>query len=150
MIMFVVGGANLFGWILTNAQVPHKLGLYFAGLTTNPLVFLMLVNLLLLFIGTLINASAAVVILTPILLPVALSLGIDPLFFGVMMVVNLAIGCITPPVGLDLFVVSAITKIPIETVTREVTPYLCALLADLVLITYFQDIILIVPRMLGG
>jgi C4-dicarboxylate transporter DctM subunit len=110
----------------------------------------MLVNLLLLFIGTLINASAAVVILTPILLPVALSLGIDPLFFGVMMVVNLAIGCITPPVGLDLFVVSAITKIPIETVTREITPYLCALLADLVLITYFQDIILIVPRMLGG
>ena len=150
MIMFVVGGANLFGWILTNAQVPHKLGLYFAGLTTNPLVFLMLVNLLLLFIGTLINASAAVVILTPILLPVALSLGIDPLFFGVMMVVNLAIGCITPPVGLDLFVVSAITKIPIETVTREITPYLCALIADLLLITYFQDIILIVPRMLGG
>jgi C4-dicarboxylate transporter DctM subunit len=150
MIMFVVGGANLFGWILTNAQVPHRLGLYFTTLTSNPLVFLMLVNVLLLFVGTLINASAAVVILTPILLPVALSMGIDPLFFGVMTVVNLAIGCITPPVGLDLFVVSAITKIPIEKVTREVMPYLGVLLLDLLLITYFQDIILVIPRTFGG
>lgn len=150
MIMFVVGGANLFGWILTNAQVPHKLGLAFANLTDSPIVFLMLVNLLLLFMGTLVNASAAVVILTPILLPVALTMGINPIFFGVMMVVNLAIGCITPPVGLDLFVVSSITRIPIETVTREVMPYLLVLLADLLILTYFPDIIMFLPNVLGG
>ncbi|MDR0339213.1 MAG: TRAP transporter large permease, partial [Desulfovibrio sp.] len=119
MIMFVVGGANIFGWILTNAQVPHQLGLMFTNITDNPIVFLMLVNVLLLVIGTLVNASAAVVILTPILLPVALQLGIDPLFFGVLMVVNLAIGCITPPVGLDLFVVSSITGISIDAVTKK-------------------------------
>ena len=150
MIMFVVGGANLFGWILTNAQIPHKLGLAFANLTDSPIVFLMLVNILLLFMGTLVNASAAVVILTPILLPVALTMGINPIFFGVMMVVNLAIGCITPPVGLDLFVVSSITRIPIETVTREVMPYLLVLLADLLILTYFPDIIMFLPNVLGG
>ncbi len=150
MIMFVVGAANLFGWILTNAQVPHKLGAAFANFTDSPIIFLMLVNLLLLFMGTLVNASAAVVILTPILLPVALSMGINPVFFGVMMVVNLAIGCITPPVGLDLFVVSSITRIPIETVTREVMPYLFVLLADLVVLTYFPDIIMFIPRVFGG
>ncbi len=78
----------------------------------------MAMNILLLIAGTLVNASAAVVILTPIFLPVAMTLGIDPLFFGVLMVVNLAIGCITPPVGLDLFVASAISKVPIERVVK--------------------------------
>jgi C4-dicarboxylate transporter DctM subunit len=110
----------------------------------------MLVNVLLLFMGTLINASAAVVILTPILLPIALTMGINPVFFGVMMVVNLAIGCITPPVGLDLFVVSSITKIPIERVTREIMPYLLVLLGDLLVVTYFPDFVMFLPNLLGG
>lgn len=148
MIMFVVGAANLFGWILTNAQVPHMLAASFATLTDSPLVFLMLVNVLLLFIGTLINASAAVVILTPILLPVAIGLGIDPMFFGVLMVVNLAIGCITPPVGLDLFVVASITGISIDKVTAKVMPYLLMLLVDLVLLTYFPSIITFLPELM--
>ncbi len=148
MIMFVVGAANLFGWILTNAQVPHMLAASFATLTDSPLVFLMLVNVLLLFIGTLINASAAVVILTPILLPVALGLGIDPMFFGVLMVVNLAIGCITPPVGLDLFVVASITGISIDKVTAKVMPYLLMLLVDLVIPTYFPSIITFLPALM--
>ena len=148
MIMFVVGAANLFGWILTNAQVPHMLAESFAHITTNPLVFLMLVNVLLLFIGTLINASAAVVILTPILLPVALGMGIDPMFFGVLMVINLAIGCITPPVGLDLFVVSSMTGISIDKVTAKVMPYLLMLLVDLVIFTWFPSIITFLPEMM--
>lgn len=148
MIMFVVGAANLFGWILTNAQVPHMLAESFAHITTNPIVFLMLVNVLLLFIGTLINASAAVVILTPILLPVALGMGIDPMFFGVLMVINLAIGCITPPVGLDLFVVSSITGISIDKVTAKVMPYLLMLLVDLVIFTWFPSIITFLPEMM--
>jgi C4-dicarboxylate transporter DctM subunit len=150
MIMFVVGAANLFGWVLTSAQIPHKLGAAFGAMTSSPVVFLMLVNVLLLFIGTLVNASAAVVILTPILLPIALSMGINPVFFGVLMVVNLAIGCITPPVGLDLFVVSSITRIPIERVTREVIPYLVMLLVDLVILTYCPSIIMFLPNVLGG
>lgn len=148
MIMFVVGAANVFGWILTNAQVPHALAQSFAHMTNSPIVFLILVNVLLLFIGTLINASAAVVILTPILLPVALTMGIDPMFFGVLMVVNLAIGCITPPVGLDLFIVSSITGISIDKVTAKVMPYLLILLADLLLLTYVPSIITFLPNLL--
>lgn len=148
MIMFVVGAANLFGWILTNAQVPHMLAESFTNLTSSPLVFLMLVNVLLLFIGTLINASAAIVILTPILLPVALGLGIDPVFFGVLMVINLAIGCITPPVGLDLFVVSSITGISIDKVTVKVVPYLLVLLGVLVIFTWFPSIITFMPALM--
>ncbi len=148
MIMFVVGAANVFGWILTWAQVPHMLAQTFATITDNPFVFLMLVNVLLLFIGMLVNASAAVVIVTPILLPVAVGLGIDPLFFGVLMVVNLAIGCITPPVGLDLFVVSSITKISIDQITVKVMPYLLTLLGALIVMTYFPPIITFLPNMM--
>ena len=148
MIMFVVGGANVFGWILTSAQVPHQLGAAFTRLTDSPLVFLMLVNVLLLIVGTLVNASAAVVILTPILLPTVLNLGIDPLFFGVLMVVNLAIGCITPPVGLDLFIVSSITGLSIDAVTRKVIPYLLILIADLLILTYFPAIITFLPELM--
>ncbi len=148
MIMFVVGASNVFGWILTWAQVPHSLAMQFATITDNPFVFLMMVNVLLLFIGTLVNASAAVVIVTPILLPVAVGLGIDPLFFGVLMVVNLAIGCITPPVGLDLFVVSSITKISVDQITVKVMPYLIMLLVTLVIMTYFPPIITFLPHLM--
>jgi C4-dicarboxylate transporter DctM subunit len=147
MIMFVVGGANVFGWILTNAQVPHHLAQLFTRLTSDPIVFLMLINLLLLALGTLVNASAAVVIVTPILLPVAIQLGIDPLFFGVLMVVNLAIGCITPPVGLDLFVVASIAGVSIDGVTKKILPYLAILLIDLVILTYFPGIITFLPKL---
>lgn len=148
MIMFVVGAANLFGWILTTAQVPHMLAEGFANLTSSPLIFLLLVNVLLLFIGTLINASAAIVILTPILLPVALGLGIDPVFFGVLMVINLAIGCITPPVGLDLFVVSSISGVSIDKVTVKVVPYLLMLLGTLLVFTWFPSIITFLPAVI--
>jgi len=117
-------------------------------MTTSPILFLLMMNVLLLIIGTLINASAAVIILTPIFLPVAIQLGIDPLFFGVLMVVNLAIGCITPPVGLDLFVASAITDIPVERVMKAVFPYLMVLLIDLLILTLCPDIITFLPELL--
>lgn len=148
MIMFVVGGANIFGWILTSAQVPHKLAAGFAAITNSPGVFLMLVNVLLLALGTLVNASAAVVIVTPILLPVAISMGIDPMFFGVLMVVNLAIGCITPPVGVDLFVASSIAGVSMDDITKKILPYLAALLFVLVLLTYCPAIITFLPDLI--
>jgi C4-dicarboxylate transporter DctM subunit len=148
MIMFIVGAAKVFGWMLTNLEIPHHIGEFIVSLTTSPAMFLLMMNLLLLFIGTLINASAAVVILTPIFLPVALKLGIDPLFFGVLMVVNLAIGCITPPVGLDLFVASAITKVPLEKVIRASIPYLVALLGALLVMTLCPPIITFLPNLL--
>ena len=148
LIMFIVGAAKVFGWMLTNLEIPHHIGAYIVSITTSPVMFLVMMNILLLVIGTLINASAAVVILTPIFLPVAEKLGIDPLFFGVLMVVNLAIGCITPPVGLDLFVASAITKVPLERVMKASLPYLFALLASLVVFTLVPSIITVLPNLL--
>ncbi|MCG8571221.1 MAG: TRAP transporter large permease [Spirochaetes bacterium] len=149
LIMFIVGAAKVFGWMVTYLEIPHRLGAFIVSITDSTLFFLLAMNVLLLILGTLVNASAAVIILTPIFLPVAIQLGIDPLFFGVLMVVNLAIGCITPPVGLDLFVASAITKVPLDRVIRSVIPYLGALLVDLLLFTLFSDIITVLPRLLG-
>jgi C4-dicarboxylate transporter DctM subunit len=149
LIMFIVGAAKVFGWMLTNLEIPHRLGLYIISITTSPVIFLMVMNVLLLIIGTLVNASAAVIILTPIFLPVAMQLGIDPLFFGVLMVVNLGIGCITPPVGLDLFVASAIADVPLERVMRAVLPYLFILIVDLLIFTFFPVIITFLPNLLG-
>ncbi len=148
LIMFIVGASKVFGWMLTNLEIPHRLGAYIISITTSPVVFLMVMNVLLLIMGTLVNASAAVVILTPIFLPVAIQLGIDPLFFGVLMVVNLAIGCITPPVGLDLFVASAIAEVPLERVVKASLPFLAVLLVDLVILTFFPSIITFLPYML--
>lgn len=148
MIMLLVGAANVFGWLLTNLQIPHAIAEFVVSITSSPLMFLLAMNVLLLVAGTMVNASAAVVILTPIFLPVAKTLGIDPLFFGVLMVVNLAIGCITPPVGLDLFVASAITKVPIERVMAASLPYLYALLATLLVLTMFPWFITVLPNLL--
>jgi len=148
LIMFLVGAAKVFGWLMTNLQIPHHIGEAVIAFTASPLAFLMIMNVLLLVLGTLVNASAAVVILTPIFLPVALSMGIDPLHFGVVMVVNLAIGCITPPVGLDLFVASAITKVPLEKVMKATLPYLGALIVTLLFITAIPEISLFLPNIL--
>jgi len=148
LIMFLVGAANVFGWVITNLQIPQQVASFVVSITSSPIVFLLAMNVLLLFIGTLVNASAAVVILTPIFLPVAITLGIDPLFFGVLMVVNLAIGCITPPVGLDLFVASAIAKVPIERVMKATLPYLYALLVVLIILTIFPWFITVLPSLL--
>ena len=148
LIMFIVGAAKVFGWMLTNLEIPHHIGAYVVSLTSSPFLFLLMMNVLLLVIGTMINASAAVVILTPIFLPVALQLGIDPLFFGVLMVVNLAIGCITPPVGLDLFVASAICKVPLERVMRASLPYLYALLVVLLMLTSLPILTTFLPSLL--
>ena len=145
MIMLLVGAANVFGWMLTNLMIPHRLGEFVVSLTSSPITFLMAMNVVLLIAGTMVNASAAVVILTPIFLPVAITLGIDPLFFGVLMVVNLAMGCITPPVGLDLFVASAICNVPIEKVMKASLPYLYALLVTLVILTMFPWFITVLP-----
>ncbi|MBN2875956.1 MAG: TRAP transporter large permease subunit [Spirochaetales bacterium] len=134
--------------MLSNLRIPQQLAETFMSADMPPILFLAIVNVLFLIAGTMVNASSAIVILTPIVLPIALGLGIDPVFFGVLMVVNLAIGTITPPVGLDLFVASAITKIPIERLIKVIMPYLLVMLADLVILTYIPDVILFLPNLL--
>jgi len=148
VIMFIIATAKVFGWILTNAEIPQKIGAFVTTIAPNEYIFLLYINIILLIIGTMVNPSAAVVILTPILLPVALQFGINPIFFGVLMVVNLAIGNVTPPVGLDLFVVSAVTKISIDRIARAMLPYLIILIIDLIIVTYVPGIIMLIPTFL--
>ncbi len=147
-IMIIMNAAGLFSWLLTNEQVPVRLANFFVSLTSQPIVYLILVNILLLFAGMILNPSAAVTILAPILVPVAMKFGINPVYFGVLMVSNLAIGSLTPPVGTGLFVSSSIAGIPIERVAKATMPYLIILLIDLVFLTAFPGIITFLP-MLG-
>jgi C4-dicarboxylate transporter DctM subunit len=149
VIMFIIAAAKIFGWILTNAEIPQQIAAYVTSIAPNKYVFLILMNILLLILGTMINPSAATIIIAPIMLPVALEFGIDPVFFGVLMIVNLAIGNITPPVGLDLFVVSAVTKISINRIARAMVPYLMILLVDLLIVTFIPQIIMFLPNLFG-
>ena len=140
-IMIIMNAAGLFSWLLTREQVPVKIANLFIALTENPLIFLLLVNILLLIVGMLLNPSAAVTILAPILVPVAMKFNVDPVFFGVLMVSNLAIGSLTPPVGTGLFVASSISGIPIERVAKATLPFFLILVVDIIIITLFPSLV---------
>lgn len=113
------------------------------------MVYLLLVNIFLLIVGCLMNAAAAIVIFTSILYPTAMSFGIDPVLFGIIVCVNLSIGTVTPPLGVDLFIASAITKVSIERIVMMIWPFILVLLLDLMLITYFPPVSLFLVRLLG-
>jgi C4-dicarboxylate transporter DctM subunit len=146
-IMLLVANASLFSWILTAEGIPQKVADGIQYLTQNPYIVLFWINLLLLFIGCIMETLATIIILVPVLLPLVKSLGIDPLHFGVVMVVNLSIGLATPPVGVNLFVASGIAKISLEKISKAVWLFLVALLVPLALITYIPQISLWVPRL---
>jgi tripartite ATP-independent transporter DctM subunit len=146
-IMLLVANASLFSWILTAEGIPQKVAEGIRYLTQNPYVVLFWINLLLLFMGCIMETLATIIILVPVLLPLIKSLGIDPLHFGVVMVVNLSIGLATPPVGVNLFVASSIAKIPLERISKSIWLFLVALLVPLALITYIPQITLWVPQL---
>jgi C4-dicarboxylate transporter DctM subunit len=146
-IMLLVANASLFSWILTAEGIPQKVADGIQYLTQNPYIVLFWINLLLLFMGCIMETLATIIILVPVLLPLVKSLGIDPLHFGVVMVVNLSIGLATPPVGVNLFVASGIAKISLEKISKAVWLFLVALLVPLALITYIPQISLWVPRL---
>lgn len=134
-IMIIMNAAGLFSWMLTREQIPVIIANFFVTLTQNPMIYLLLINILLLFTGMLLNPSAAVTILAPILVPVAARFNINLVFFGVLMVSNLAIGSLTPPVGTGLFVASSVSGVPIEKVAKASLPYILLLLVDLAVLT---------------
>ena len=148
IVMFIMNAAGLFSWVITREQFPNHLAAYFISLTRNPIIFLMLVNVLLLITGCFINASAAITILTPILVPIVIQLGIDPIFFGVIMTTNLAIGCLTPPVGVDLFVASSISGVSIAKMSRSILSFIVMLIVLQVIVTYFPSITMWLPNAL--
>jgi len=142
---FLVAMASAFGWILTIEQIPQKATNLITSITENPVVILLLINLLLLFVGTFMEAVSALIVLVPILLPVASAVGVNPVHLGVIMCVNLVLGFITPPVGTCLFVGSSIAGISIERLSRAVIPFFLANLVGLLLITLVPDLVMWLP-----
>ncbi|WP_349367982.1 TRAP transporter large permease [Salinarimonas sp.] len=148
VVLFIVAGASIFGWILTTTRTTEALGAFILEVATNPLVFLLMVNGFLLIIGCFMETIAAITILTPVLLPVAVQLGIDPVHFGIVMVLNLMIGLLTPPVGMVLYVLARVASISFEDCVRAVAPFLIPLLATLALITFVPATTLWLPEFL--
>ena len=139
-IMILVGFANVFGWILASEQIPQQIASFFLSITNNKYIMLLLINILLLFVGTFMETIAALVILFPILLKVSVSVGVDPIHFAVIAVLNLMIGLSTPPVGICLFVTSSIGKVSLEQISKAIAPFLIGSLLVLFVVTYFPQI----------
>lgn len=150
VVLALVMTAVLFGWNLSVAGVPQALGSMLSSISHNPVVILLIVNVFLLFVGCFMEAIAAMMILVPILLPVAQSIGIDSIQFGIIVVLNLMIGTITPPVGVVLFVTSNVAKISFERVLKATVPFLVPLLIVLMLITYIPQVTTFLPALLMG
>lgn len=150
MIMFVIAVAYLFAWLMSAARVPHLAAESMLAIASNKVVFLLLVNLLFLFIGSVLDTPAAIVIIVPILLPVAEQFSIHPIHFGTVVVVNFVIGYITAPFGYNLFVAKSITDMSMEEVTLSVIPFLAVALAGLGLITFIPEISLFFPSLFMG
>jgi tripartite ATP-independent transporter DctM subunit len=150
VVLALVMTAVLFGWDLAVAQVPQKLGKILIGISINPLIILFTINIFLLIVGCFMEAIAAMMILVPILLPVSIALNIPPIQFGVIIVLNLMIGTITPPVGVVLYVTANVAKISFERVTKATTPFIIPLLVVLFLITLFPILTTFLPRVLLG
>ncbi|QAS52969.1 TRAP transporter large permease [Halobacillus litoralis] len=144
-IMILVGFANLFGWILVSEQIPQLVADTILAISENPIVVILLLNLLLLFVGTFMETIAALVILFPVLLPVATQIGMDPVHFGVLMVLNLMIGLSTPPVGVCLFVASSIGKVSIGKASKALLPFLGVSLLVLLLVSFVPQLTLFLP-----
>ncbi|AFI88522.1 TRAP transporter large permease [Pectobacterium parmentieri] len=149
IVMILIGFAAAFGAIMTYMQLPARITEFFTSISDNKYVILMWINIMLLLVGTLMDMAPLILILTPVLLPVAHSLGIDPVHFGMIMLVNLGIGLITPPVGSVLFVASAVSKQKIEQVVKAMLPFYCGLFFVLMLVTYIPAISLWLPKFFG-
>ncbi|CAA6605519.1 TRAP-type C4-dicarboxylate transport system [Rhodospirillaceae bacterium LM-1] len=149
MLLYIITNAVLFSFVLANENIPHAIADWIVEKDLGVIAFLLVVNLLLLMAGNFMEPSSIVLIMAPILFPVAMKLGIDPIHFGIMMVVNMEVGMCHPPVGLNLYVASGITKMGITELTVAVMPWLLTMLVFLVMITYIPEISLWLPKMLG-
>ncbi|PPV42255.1 C4-dicarboxylate TRAP transporter large permease protein DctM [Ectopseudomonas oleovorans] len=149
MLMFIIANAMLFAHVLTTEQIPQQITAWVVDLGLQPWQFLLVVNIVLLIAGAFMEPSAIILILAPILFPIAMQLGIDPIHLGIIMVVNMEIGLITPPVGLNLFVTSAVTGMPLTSVIKAAWPWLMLLISFLMVITYIPAVSMALPNMLG-
>jgi tripartite ATP-independent transporter DctM subunit len=149
MVMIIIGAAGAFGWLLALLQAPTQLAELLRGITENPILLLLLINLVLLLLGTFMDMAPLIIITTPIFLPMTVALGMDPVHFGIMLLLNLGIGLVTPPVGAVLFVGCAIAKVPIEQTVKTMWPFYGALLLALIAVIYIPGLSLWLPGMLN-
>ena len=145
-VLFIVAAASIFGWMLTATGVTAAIGEWVLGFTKEPWVFLLLANALMLFVGCFLEPTAAITILVPILVPICQKLGIDLVHFGLVMVLNLMIGLLHPPMGMVLFVLARVAKLSVERTTIAILPWLVPLLASLAIITYMPKLVLWLPK----
>ncbi len=146
-ILILVIMATAFGRVITLARIPSDLAMWLTSLSDNPIIILLLINLMLLVIGMFMETISSIIIMTPILLPVTVALGVDPIAFGVIMTVNLAIGFCTPPLGVNLFVASSISGVTIEKLSKAILPFFAGMIVLLMLITYIPAISLALPSL---
>ena len=144
-VLLIVAAASIFGWMLTATRTTEMIAAWVLSVTTDPMMFLLLANLLMLFVGCFLEPTAAITILVPILLPIVQKLGIDPVHFGLVMVLNLMIGLLHPPMGLVLFVLARVARLSVERTTMAILPWLIPLLVSLGLVTYIPQISLWLP-----
>jgi len=148
-VLIIISGAGAFGWILIQQQIPNAVIDILLSFTQTPWVILLIINIILFILGMFIEAVAIMIIVFPIFLPLVMQIGVSPIHFGVIMVLNLMIGLVTPPVGLCLFGVSGVSKVPIKDLINEIWPYIIALIAVLLIVTYVPEISMSVPRLFG-
>ncbi len=141
-VMAIIASAKVFGYYLTLERIPQLITEFLMNMTSSPIVLLLVINLLLLFVGMFLEGGAALVILAPLLVPAVLSFGIDPIHFGMIFIVNIMIGGLTPPFGSMMFTVCTIVNVKLEDFIKEVWPFIAALIAVLLLITYSEGIAL--------
>jgi tripartite ATP-independent transporter DctM subunit len=149
VLLLIIGMANIFAWVLTAEQIPSRIAQAMLSVTENRYLILLLMNIFLLFIGMFLEGGAAIIILAPTLLAVANAVGITPLHFGFVMVLNIVVGLLTPPLGVCLFVVAGVTGLNFSTIIRSVLPFLALEIGVLLLVTYVPGLILYIPRILG-
>ncbi|MDC7223332.1 MAG: TRAP transporter large permease, partial [Spirochaetales bacterium] len=150
MVLGLLTASNAFGWLMAYLRVPMMVTNALLAVSDNRVVILLLINLLLLVLGCIMDMAPLIMITTPILLPVITNLGMDPIHFGVMMILNLAIGLCTPPVGAALFVGCSVGKIRIEDVSKSMLPFYLIMVAVLMLVTFIPQIVLFIPNLLMG
>ena len=148
--MLILGAATGLSYVITWERIPQMIVEYLTTLSDNPYLILLILNVALLIMGTMIEGTSLLIILTPILMPLLLKLGVNPVHFGIVMVVNLTIGAVTPPVGTILYTVCSITGTPVGEFTKEVIPFVGALILVLLLITYVPWIVLFLPNIIMG
>ncbi len=148
VIMFIIASASIFSWFLAIEEIPKLITGFLLGLTTNKVILLLLINLILLMAGTFVETTAALILLVPVVIPVMPKLGIDMIQLGTIVVVNLAIGMLTPPLGICLIVSCSIAKNKLSEISRAIVPFLFVLLIDLVIITFWSPITKFIPDLL--